>query len=766
MRLQQIEISGFKSFAKKSSLSFTAPVTAVVGPNGSGKSNVVEAFRFVLGEQSIKSMRGKSGADLIFRGGPGSPKLSRAHVSITFDNSDKVFAFMPHGESTGESKAPVLFDTVTFTREIFADGTSKYSMNGTEIRLKQMVELLSSVNIGASGHHIISQGEADGILRANTKDRREILEDALGLKIYHYRIKESESKLAKTLETLKDVQSLRRELAPHLSFLKKQVEKIEKGRVIRDELQNALIRFLSNEKKELSKEEVRLKEAISFIENKKSSLEKELSSLPEKSDTSSESFFQKIEEAKSSIRALQEKRRISEQKIGRLEGMIEAHRTMSQGLQNSENEQGPSISFAPTEYSQLLSDIEFFVSSVKNATNLEMAQNAITNLIPLIEKLKARQPQKTKNTNTNLNIPDIKETVLELEALQKELSPLISKEQELQNMVLDLEKAREQSIRHSATSTENRYRLASEIKQCDSELQILAVTKGAFIERKERFDQEIKEAGFLFGPSFLHSLHPSNSSAVEHQGLDMHDLKRSIDRLKIRLEEHSGIGNDVVSEYENTKERDAFLTKEMIDIESSIKNLESLIVDLKKVLDERFTKGVEIINERFGDFFKTMFGGGSAFLSITVEKKRKKKLSDTEILDEEDLEDSELAEGETFERGIDVHVNLPEKKVKELNMLSGGERSLVSIALLFAISQVNPPPFLVLDETDAALDEANSRRYGDMVERLSEYSQLIVVTHNRETMSRATVLYGVTLGADSGSKLLSIKFDEAVKVAK
>ena len=111
-------------------------------------------------------------------------------------------------------------------------------------------------------------------------------------------------------------------------------------------------------------------------------------------------------------------------------------------------------------------------------------------------------------------------------------------------------------------------------------------------------------------------------------------------------------------------------------------------------------------------------------------------------------------------------MNVPEKKVKDLQMLSGGERSLVSIALLFAVSQVNPPPFLVLDETDAALDESNSRKYGDMIEKLSEFSQLIVVTHNRETMSRAQVLYGVTLGADSASKLLSIRFDEAVKVAK
>jgi chromosome segregation protein len=99
-------------------------------------------------------------------------------------------------------------------------------------------------------------------------------------------------------------------------------------------------------------------------------------------------------------------------------------------------------------------------------------------------------------------------------------------------------------------------------------------------------------------------------------------------------------------------------------------------------------------------------------------------------------------------------------------MLSGGERALTSIALLFAISQVNPPPFIILDETDAALDEANSKKYGDMIENLSKVSQLILITHNRETMSRAGVIYGVTMGRDGVSRLLSIAFDEAVAVAK
>jgi chromosome segregation protein len=168
-----------------------------------------------------------------------------------------------------------------------------------------------------------------------------------------------------------------------------------------------------------------------------------------------------------------------------------------------------------------------------------------------------------------------------------------------------------------------------------------------------------------------------------------------------------------------------------------------------------------------------MFGGGSAALHVVREKKRKRR-ADTDIsIDDaaiaEDM-DAGMNEGNTEEEegeeGIEISVNLPRKKVKSLMMLSGGERALTSIALLFAVSQVNPPPFIILDETDAALDEANSKKYGDMIANLAQYYQLILITHNRETMSRAGILYGVTMGADGASKLLSIEFEEAVQVAK
>jgi chromosome segregation protein len=221
--LKKIEISGFKSFAKKTVLSFDTPITAIVGPNGSGKSNVVESIRYVLGEQSMKSLRGKGAADLIWKGSKLLAAGSKARVAISFDNADRKFAF----SSASGAAADLGFDEITLAREVSSDGGSDYYINGTGVRLKDITELLGSVNIGASGHHIISQGEADRLLSASSKDRRGMIEDALGLKVHQMRIRESERKIEKTAANMKEVAALRRELAPHLSFLGKQVEKIK-----------------------------------------------------------------------------------------------------------------------------------------------------------------------------------------------------------------------------------------------------------------------------------------------------------------------------------------------------------------------------------------------------------------------------------------------------------------------------------------------------------------------------------------------------------
>jgi chromosome segregation protein len=231
------------------------------------------------------------------------------------------------------------------------------------------------------------------------------------------------------------------------------------------------------------------------------------------------------------------------------------------------------------------------------------------------------------------------------------------------------------------------------------------------------------------------------------------DRLRTIERLKIRVEEAGGSGEDVRTEYKDAVDREAYLGRELEDLAKSAAGLRSLIEELDEELSKTFSEGLAKVNASFGEFFALMFGGGSA--RIVLEEPEP----------EDDDEEYELPVAKQ-KPGIEISVNLPKKKVQALMQLSGGERALTSIALIFAMSQVNPPPFLILDETDAALDEANSRRYGDMIENLVKKSQLIVITHNRETMSRAGILYGVTMGADGISKLLSVKFEEAVVVAK
>ena len=233
MRLKRLEIIGFKSFARKSVFEFNTAVSSIVGPNGSGKSNVAEAIRFVLGEQSMKSLRGKRGEDLIWNGSGNMARSNHASVAIAFDNSKKEFELD--------------YDEVEIKRQVFRDGTNQYFINGTQVRLRDILELLAKVHIGATGHHIISQGEADRILNANIKERRTMVEEALGLKIYQWKIEESEKKLGKTEENIKQVESLRREIAPHIRFLKKQVEKIEKAKEMSEELKGLYAEYLKRE---------------------------------------------------------------------------------------------------------------------------------------------------------------------------------------------------------------------------------------------------------------------------------------------------------------------------------------------------------------------------------------------------------------------------------------------------------------------------------------------------------------------------------------
>ncbi len=725
MRLKSIELSGFKSFAKKTQLEFGTAITSIVGPNGSGKSNVAESFRFVLGEQSMKSMRGKRGEDLIWNGSASTPRGGRAGVKLVFDNSDRALNLD--------------FDEVSIERVVHRGGGNDYLLNGSQVRLRDVSELLSQANIGASGHHIISQGEADRVLSSSARERREMVEDALGLTAFLYKREEAERKLEKTAENMREVAGLRRELAPHLKFLLGQVKKIEDAAKLRDELAEKYAEYLKRESIHLVGERELLAAERGPQDEHKAlgvRIEHLRTSLSKKHDAGTDELIALEGRGRDASR----RREMIVRELGSIEGELRAQARLV-------GEQGGTVPAG---------EARAFGEQILELAGASKLSELIALARSFLHKLSA-----AAHKDDSAHLEEKKKK------LEHELKTLETEEERVHKEVAALRKKIEGDKDASRDAERELFAAMARRSELEAALAVLRARESVLAGEESRFKEELREAGILLGRM------PEYESAEvvfeDEPRSAQEDRRRKLERLKIRLEE-AGLGNssEILKEHKETVDRDAFLERELADLEASAASLRTLIEDLTKTLETRFGDGIDLINKEFNDFFKLMFGGGSASLSIVKETRLKRVSQRSDLESPElrsDLKDDD-EEDVDVEEGVEITIALPHKRIKGLHMLSGGERALTSIALIFAMSQVNPPPFLILDETDAALDEANSRRYGDMIENLSRKSQLILITHNRETMSRAGVLYGITMGSDGASKLLSVKFEEALAVAK
>ncbi|MCA9363287.1 AAA family ATPase [Candidatus Kaiserbacteria bacterium] len=749
MYLKELSINGFKSFAKKSELHFSAPITAIVGPNGSGKSNVAESFRFVLGEQSVKSMRGKKGEDLIWGGSEQVARGNRASVQVIFDNKSRTFALD--------------FDEVKIERIVHRDGQNEYKLNDSAVRLKDIHELLANANIGSTGHHIISQGEADRVLAAGAKERREMIEDALGLKVYQLKKQETERKLEKTLSNIGEVESLRREAAPHLKYLKKQVEKAERSLEVQKELKVKYAEYLKREDTYVAYHFDKLTNEKAVPVKQLEELQKKLSEVKEILKEGEEvKVSEDLIETEKAFAEASKARQTAERELSAVEGQIAF---VKRRLETADKKTSDVPTLVPrAELESLVEDLDDKAQKALTEGGESLLHKTLSSLVETLKQFLDKEKGETIDTSAA-----DKEELVELEKVLVEAQKAVEKAKELEEskktklsslkdeQETESNKGRE-AERLMFTLMNERRELETNISTFDRELSMLERDRGDF-------KQQLQEAVTLLGRSasdyFSYVIAGEDGQPlakeeiVNEERTKQRGRQMELEKLKIRLEE-LGVGatEDLVKEYESAKARDEFLANELADLEKSVGNLKELIVDMQDKLKEQFDVGLDKIAKEFHTFFTLMFGGGSASIKrVTLKNKA------------EDGEE-EVDEQTRIDEGVELEVSLPNKRVKGLNMLSGGERALTSIALIFAMSQVNPPPFIILDETDAALDEANSRRYGDMIEALAKKSQLVLITHNRETMSRAGVLYGITMGGDGVSKTLSVQFDEAAAVAK
>lgn len=731
MHLKHLTINGFKSFAKKSELEFVSAVTAIVGPNGSGKSNVAEAFRFVLGEQSNKGMRAKSGADLIFNGSEKVSRSGRAAVEVVLENSSRVF--------------PLDFDEVKIERVVHRDGQNDYLINGSKVRLKDVQEVLAAANIGPSGHHIISQGEADRVLSASPRERREMIEDALGLKVFQFKKQEAERKLKKTAENIAQVELLRREVAPHLQHLERQMKKMARAVELREELTVAYQEYLKREADYLEQTEVRLQKAHKEPERQKAELFAALQAVEAKiNDIPQHTTDPRLVQVEEKLRAIARERDELQRELGKVEGQIQLLDRQSQSTAGTTSKKA--IEYAVVK--EFTNAIEQTVTQASTSSDVHILRKALSDVSRRCRSFF----EQNESTQSHVEIESTK-LLQELRVTQAahihSLDTFQKNEAVLRKELQALHHAEAERQSADKTHEHERFRLSTELADVERRLTGLEVERQALDRDTASWRQELQEAVALIGraASGYRDVTFTDNTPDTDRGMQ-YDRRHRLEKLKIRLEEIGTVDPEVEKEYKNTKERDEFLAGEINDLTLSVGKLDELIADLTSELNTRFEDGVKRVDVEFRRFFTLMFGGGEAQLEKVALKTK---------TDEDE---------ETIENGLEVAVKLPNKKVSGLEMLSGGERALTSIALIFAMSQVNPPLFIILDETDAALDEANSRRYGDMIEALAKKSQLILITHNRETMSRASVLYGVTMAGDGVSKLLSVKLDQAVEHAK
>ncbi len=720
MILKKLEISGFKSFANPVLFEFNSSISAIVGPNGSGKSNVAEAFRFVLGEQSKKNLRSKNAADLIWAGNKFRPKLNRARVSLHFDNSQKDFN--------------LVFSEIKIERVLFSDGTNEYYINDSQVRLKDIQELLAQVGIGQSSHHIISQGQADRLLSANDKEKMLIIKEALGLNTYIYKINDTVKKLARSEENIKEVKISLRELKPQLKFLETQIEKQKRIDELKEELITAYASYIYLEDQKIRAEREELLNNLSKAKQAVSEAKEKLENFYNKKSTDAglHHTSDTLDKLKNKIISTQKDINGKEKRISELEGKKAVLRKVLDGIHKKRSD---SVSVSLTLLRRIL-DFLKGLTSKDEAANKKDAKELFTELKRFVNS--AEKESGISLSETEKELKEIKKDInilhFDLAELKDRLSGL---NEELQEKEEERKSryAREQGReRRLLDLSERKNKAESKYKDLEKELMMLK-------NRENSLLGILQEANNSLGTPFVRYLRELKSS---QRALEANYNLMQVERIKIALSELGSVDDGTIREYKHLSEKIQFLKRELEDLQISKEKTEQVIEELYNRLNKDIEKGVQKISAEFNNFFVMLFGGGRAGIERYTQ---------------------ENSLGEKVE-AVKINIKIPGKRVSSMESLSGGERSLASIALIFAMSQISPPPFIILDETDAALDEANSKKYSDILIQLSQNSQLITITHNRQTMSVAEHIFGVTMGQDAVSQVLSINFEEAQTVAK
>lgn len=503
----------------------------------------------------------------------------------------------------------------------------------------------------------------------------------------------------------------------------KEIEKLEKE-----------IKNIKSKIQKLEEEKEEYEQSIEGILELSANLEKELQEI----DITYATEKQKMISIDENIQKLQNRLNKLKEEQKNLETLkqksIEQKEKIQEETQKITN-QNEELSKLISEFAELNKDDQKYIDDLNfDITNLKISVSSFDESESSIQEIQERINQELNNAkasieNKNNQIEQIK---VENENLEKSIQETLNKieeiKQKVSNSSAEIEKMKQERTQKSE-------KLSKQEDEITSKFKIIEDLKSQLVKldvKKTKVEEDINTIINKMWEEY--ELTPNNVEGYakpENVAL----TQKRVNNIRTEIRDLGSVNVDSIEEYKNLKDRYDFMSEQRLDLENTMSKLRKVITDMTQIMKEQFREKFKIINKNFGEVFAELFGGGKASLNLE---------------DEENI----------LECGIEITVQPPGKKLQNMMLLSGGEKAFTAIALLFAILKINPAPFCVLDEIEAALDDVNVFRYADYLKKFTEHTQFLVITHRKGTMEAADTVYGVTMEESGISKLLSMKLNK------
>jgi chromosome segregation ATPase len=770
MYLRSIEMKGFKSFPERARLEFSPGVSVIVGPNGSGKSNITDAVLWALGEQSPGAIRGASMQDVISAGGKGIGQRRAAEVEVVIDNS--------------EGRAATELSEVAIKRTLDRSGEGSYRLNGARCRLVDVTEVLSDTNLGREMHSVISQGRVESIIHSKPRERRLLIEEAAGLGKHRKRRRRSELKLRAARDNLDRALDLEREARARLRPLKRQAQAAELGaRIEREEL-GLRGQLVAEELRFGADRAAAAEKAAVEARAQRTAIEKRLAEVSEKRRAAEERFAARDRERTEAWGVLTKLRGDQQRVAIRASGLGDRESELFGALESLRSELGPLTldvggSAAPGErvrkLEEELGEIDAGLKGAgeglaraRSADASESAREAALGAVRSGAERATRHARRAEGllgerhrevlrkrlTAGEELLDDVRSAAAAATAAEAAIRARVER---IEQRVVGGEGDGDEIADEMRACSQREYELQTEMTAASDRLTEVEVEAAHLGDRRAEAAKELASIAERLGEEVA----PAEQALSDEERTD---IDRRLERLDRRRAQIGPVNPLAEQEYEEAREHVESLQAQREDTERGMRELEALIRDIDREIERAFEQTFEATAKNFEEMVEHLFPGGrGALRRVVLRPVRDAAAEGTEAGEEEATVDEEGGEEEREELGVEIEVTPAGKSTRKLSLLSGGEKSLVAIAFVFAVFLARPCPFYILDEVEAALDDANIDRFLQLIRRFSDRAQFVIVTHQKRTMDAADVLYGVSMGGDGVTKVVSRKLPREVE---